>query len=113
MPISPVISTLIFESEIPGRILGIELSPADKFSGKVKDLILQAQWDDDPVLAINAPVQDFFGYAFGIPSMKSLLTGSKNGVNYCYFPMPFDKKAKLSLFYDEIEGVEQAERDSD
>lgn len=95
-------SYTFFESGKGGRIVGIEIEPAHLFEGPYKQIILQAQWDDDPVMAINAPVSDFFGYSFGQTSTRSLLLGSNNGVNYCYFPMPFDESAILSLLYDDM-----------
>lgn len=82
-----------------GRIIGIELDNAKRLEGKVKDLILQANWDDEQAYAIHAPVADFFGYAFGKRAMQSLLLGSREDVNYCFIPMPFDRNAVLKLYY--------------
>ena len=31
--------------------------------------------------------------------MQALLLGTKADINYSYFPMPFDKKAKIELLY--------------
>lgn len=87
----------IFNSNTGGRIVGIEITPQLQLNDQLKDLILRARWDDETVDAINCPVSDFFGYAFGKPSMQSLLSGVNNGLHYCYFPMPFDQKANLEL----------------
>ena len=89
----------IFSMKKGGRIAGIEITPAVALNTRFKDLILRARWDDEPVPAINSPLGDFFGYAFGVPSMKSLLSGVKDGVHYSYLPMPFDKKATLEIEY--------------
>jgi len=80
-----------------GRILGIEITPEAKINERFKDLILRAEWDNDPVAAINSPLSDFFGYAFGKPSVKSLLLGVRGGIHYCYIPMPFDISAAMEL----------------
>ena len=82
-----------------GRIVGIEISPASAFTGLNKQLDLKVTWDNEKNPAIYAPLGDFFGYAFGSQSMQSLLLGSKGNKNYCYFPMPFDKNAKIELLY--------------
>jgi len=82
-----------------GRIVGIEISPASAFTGLNKQIDLKATWDNEKSPAIYAPVADFFGYAFGSLSMQSLLLGSKEDKNYCYFPMPFDKSARIELVY--------------
>jgi len=82
-----------------GRIDGIELNGADGYAGNNKDVDIKIIWDDEAVPAVYCPLADFFGYAFGQPSMQSLLCGSKNDTNYCYYPMPFDKKARIELVY--------------
>lgn len=87
----------VFRAEQGGRILGIEIQPAEHFSGWTKDIDFSVHWDDEPLPAIYTPVADFFGYAFGVPSMQSLLIGSREGTNYCYFPMPFDQRASLKI----------------
>lgn len=97
-----------FETGEGGRIWGFEIDGGTAFEGVYKDIVLTAHWDDDPVLAINAPVADYFGYAYGKPSMKGLFVGSDHGRHYSYFPAPYDKSAKLTLRYCRREGVEQA-----
>jgi hypothetical protein len=97
--LKPGESTRIFEHTAGGRIIGIELTPQADLNPEFRDLILSAVWDDEPVAAINCPVTDFFGYAFGRPSMQSMIAGVKDRVHYCFFPMPYDKKASLKLVY--------------
>lgn len=87
----------IFNTAAGGRIVGIEITPQLLLNSKFKDLIFRARWDDETVAAINSPLSDFFGYAFGKPSMQSMLIGVKDGFHYCYMPMPFDKKANIEL----------------
>lgn len=87
----------IFSSTKGGRIVGIELTPQLQLNDRFKDLMLRARWDNEPVAAINCPVSDFFGYAFGKPSMQSMLVGVRDGIHYCYLPMPFGKEANIEL----------------
>jgi len=91
-------ATTTFKIDRPGRIVGLRLSPAEALMGKDRDIVLRAYWDGDTQPAILAPAGDFFGYAWGEPATKSLLLGTADGVNYCYFPMPFDKSAKIELY---------------
>ncbi len=102
--LKPGESTGIFEHTTGGRIIGIELTPQADLNPEFRDLILSAVWDDEPVAAINCPVNDFFGYAFGRPSMQSMIAGVKDRVHYCFFPMPYDKKASLKLEYLQTSG---------
>jgi len=87
----------IFETDQPGRIVGLRLSPAKIFEGKGRDILLKIYWDDDTEPAVICPVGDFFGYAWGKPAMKSLLIGTNNDVNYCYFP--YSRQRRISLHF--------------
>jgi len=82
-----------------GRILGFTFENAEDFEGLNKQIDIRITWDDEKTPSIYMPIADYFGYAFGKVSMQSLLIGSKNNINYSYFPMPFDKNAKVELIY--------------
>jgi hypothetical protein len=105
--ISPGESIPFFESNTGGRVVGMEISCGDALSGANKDIVLQAQWDNDNDLAINSPAADFFGYAYGKPAMQSLVAGYSQGINYCYLPMPYEKKGEMKLVYKNREGEAQ------
>jgi len=87
----------IFEIDRPGRVVGIRISPPEPLIDKNRGIILRAYWDSGEKPAILCPAGDFFGYAWGEPATRSLLVGTANGTNYCYFPMPFDKSARIEL----------------
>ncbi len=99
--IKPGETKTVLELNQGGRIVGIELNPATTFEGRDKNMDIRITWDDEKYPAVYCPVADFFGYAFGKTSMQSLLLGSHENTNYCYFPMPFDKSAKIELVYRE------------
>jgi len=88
-----------FKDNNGGRIIGFEIIPQSELNDRFKDIILRTTWDYEKVAAINCPITDFFGYAFGKPSMQSMLIGVTNKLHYCYLPMPYDKKASLELVY--------------
>ncbi len=89
----------VWQTDKGGRIMGIELEPASAFEGMEKEIDLKITWDNETNPAVYCPVADFFGFAFGKASMQSLLIGSKAPKSYCYFPMPFDRSAKIELIY--------------
>jgi hypothetical protein len=97
--LKPGETTNIFKTNGGGRLIGFEIVPQSGFNSSFKDVILKASWDDEKVPAINCPVTDFFGYAFGKPSMQSLLLGVNNGLHYCFIPMPWEKRAEMDLVY--------------
>lgn len=87
----------VFQKKQGGRILGFKIGPASRFRGKARDVILRMFWDDSTVPAVEAPMSDFFGYSFGEPATRSLFLGTRNNKNYVYFPMPFDKRARIEV----------------
>jgi len=98
-------SATIFDAIEGGRIEGIEISPASAFEDMIKLIDIEITWDDDKTPAVYCPLADFFGYAFGKQAMQSLLLGTRDNVNYCYIPMPFDKKAMIRLRYRSSTGL--------
>ena len=105
--IKPGETTTLLSVNEGGTIAGIEINGAGSYTGLNKDVDIKITWDDDATPAVYCPVADFFGYAFGQPSMQSLMIGSKSNTNYCYYPMPFDKKATIQLIYRATGGNQQ------
>ncbi len=97
--IKPGETKTLFALNKGGRIESLEMDGADAFAGNQKNVYIKITWDDDTVPAVYCPVADFFGYAFGQPSMQSLLCGVKAGIAYFCYPMPFDKTATIQLIY--------------
>ncbi|MGA3199576.1 MAG: glycoside hydrolase family 172 protein [Halobacteriota archaeon] len=97
-------SATLFESAQGGRVVAIRLTPASAFAGPDRRLVLRATWDGDSKPAILAPVGDFFGYSFGNPSARSLLVGTEGDTAYAYFPMPFDRSARIEIVSERESG---------
>ncbi len=97
--LKPGDKTILFESKVAGTISGFELLSAESLGTFAKDIDIKITWDNETIPAVNCPLADYFGYAFGKPSMKSLLIGSNGYRNYSYFPMPFDRSARIELIY--------------
>lgn len=96
----------IFESRRPGRIVGLRLGPAAAFAGDGRDILLRAYWDGDAEPAIDAPVGDLLGYSFGEPAARSLLFGTaEDGRGYLYFPMPYERSARIELVSERSGGA--------
>jgi hypothetical protein len=96
--LAPGGKALLFKTSKPGRIVGLRLGPAAAFAGGGRDILLRAYWDGAKEPAIDVPVGDLFGYSFGDPAVRSLMLGTTDeGVNYLYFPMPFERGARIEL----------------
>ncbi len=105
--IKPGETVTVFKLNQGGRIASFKLSPANSFEGLSKNVDIKITWDDETIPAVYCPIADFFGYAFGKASMQSLLLGSRNNINYCFFPMPFDQSAKIELVYRNVSSALQ------
>lgn len=101
--LAPGKAVTLFETHQGGRVVGLRLSPASAFAGKARDILLKITWDGDKDPAVLCPVGDFFGYAWGEPAMRSLMIGTDHDTNYVYFPMPFDKSARIELVSDRVQ----------
>jgi len=94
--LQPGSSKRVFETKKGGRIVGLRISPASALAGKTRGLLLKVSFDGEEP-AVLCPVGDFFGHAWGEPATRSLLVGTADGVDYAYFPMPFDHAATVEL----------------
>lgn len=89
----------VYERATAGRIAGFELIAASSLDSVAKKIDLRITWDNENMPAVYCPLADFFGYSFARPSMQGLLIGSDGKRHYSWFPMPFDKSAKIELVY--------------
>jgi hypothetical protein len=89
----------LFSLSSGGRVVGIELG-AGTLTHVYRKIKFSARWDNEPNAAIDVPLHDFFGFAFGKPAMQSILLGSGSKHLYAYLPMPFERSAQLKLKYE-------------
>jgi hypothetical protein len=94
----------MFHTKSPGRIVGLKLGPAKVFAGKDRDILIKMYWDGYDEPAVASPVGDIFGYSFGEPAVRSLLAGTSGETNYMYFPMPFERSARIVLVSERTSG---------
>ena len=94
--LGPHATQRVFEASTGGRIVGLRAGPTAALAGKARDLLLQISYDGEAP-AVQVPLGDFFGYAWGQPAMQSLLLGTTGETNYCYFPMPYDRRATVEI----------------
>jgi hypothetical protein len=95
----------LYQASKPGRILGLRIGPAAAFAGSGRDILIRAYWDGATEPAIDSPVGDLFGYSFGDPAARSLMLGTADdGRDYLYFPMPFERSARVELVSERTDG---------
>lgn len=90
------------EIEGPGIIRHIWMTITDATvygSFVLRDVVLRMYWDEEEMPSVEVPIGDFFCNGFGtrcdLNSMPIVVNPS--GAMNCYFPMPFRKKARITV----------------
>ena len=63
----------------------------------LRRILLRMYWDDEENPSVEVPVGDFFGTGFEYKHYSSQYLGMTSGGYYCYFPMPFNKSARIEV----------------
>src|SRR5208337_3325268 len=74
-------------------------SPRGMESFHLKKLVLRMYWDNETTPSVEAPIGDFFGLGLGeyfLYQSIPLAVGSDRALN-SFFPMPFQKRARITL----------------
>lgn len=82
----------------PGCIthIWVTISAADRFH--LRKIVLRMYWEGEKNPSVNCPIGDFFGLGFCEPHYwSSLVLGASWRALNCYFPMPFEQRAKIEI----------------
>ncbi|HID94945.1 MAG TPA: DUF2961 domain-containing protein [Candidatus Latescibacteria bacterium] len=86
-----------------GCITHIWFTIACKDKYYLRKLLLRMYWDGEDDPSVDSPVGDFFGVGHGIARAFSCavldMTGGRGNSSAfnCYFPMPFDRSARIEI----------------
>lgn len=92
----------------PGELSHIWMTIASGEHYHLKKLVLRMYWDEEAMPSVEAPVGDFFGLGLGDYFMYQsvpLAVGGDKALN-CFFPMPFQRHARITLTNEGREAVE-------
>lgn len=95
--IAPGATATILDVTGPGVITRIWFAVDSKDPNFLRRLVLKMYWDDEDVPSVNVPFGDFFGCAFEYRPYVSQYLGMTSGGYVCYFPMPFEKSARIQI----------------
>jgi len=99
-PIEPGGTLTLATLEGPGQIVHIWFTIAHNAPFYSRLLTLRMYWDDEEHPSVECPVGDFFGIGHGVDkpftSLPIRVSSDGRGRN-CYWPMPFRKKARLTV----------------
>jgi len=106
--IAPGATFTLFDEPGPGVITHIWITINSPEAFHLKKLVLRMYWDNEATPSVETPIGDFFGLGLGDYFMYQsfpLAVGSTKALN-CFFPMPFQKKAKLEVSNEGKLGVD-------
>ncbi len=95
--VAPGKKATIFNAEGPGMIVRMWFTIDSRDPYFLRRIVIRIYWDDEPKPSVEAPIGDFFGCGIKyIPYMSQFL-GMTSGGYLCYFPMPFERKARIEI----------------
>jgi hypothetical protein len=83
----------------PGLISHIWVTIASNDPHHLKALVLRMYWDREATPSVETPIGDFFGLGLGeyfLYQSTPLAVGPDKALN-CFFPMPFQKHARITV----------------
>lgn len=92
----------------PGEITHVWITIASDEEYHLKRLVLRMYWDGEATPSVEAPVGDFFGLGLGdyfLYQSIPLSVGADKALN-SFFPMPFQKHARITLTNEGHERVD-------
>jgi hypothetical protein len=81
----------------PGVIVSFWATIATKDKYFLRSILLRMYWDDEKYPSVEAPIGDFFGTGFQYKQYLTPYIGMSSGGYYCYFPMPYNKSARIEI----------------
>jgi hypothetical protein len=98
-PVDPGRSITLLDVKGPGVITHIWFTINSDDHMHLKNLVLRAWWDGESSPSIAAPIGDFYGLMLGeyFTYQSGLLTVAPQKALNCYFQMPFDSAARITL----------------
>jgi hypothetical protein len=97
--IQPAGMLTLLDANGPGLLTHIWITVASGEAYHLKKLMLRIYWDNESAPSVEAPLGDFFGLGLGEYhkwESELLSVGSDKALN-CFFPMPFQKHARITV----------------
>jgi len=106
--IAPGETLTVLEDSGPGVITHVWFTIASGENHHLKKLVLRMYWDDEATPSVEAPIGDFFGLGLGeyfTYQSLPLAVSSEKALN-SFFPMPFQKKARITVTNEGVRRVD-------
>ena len=90
-------SATIFNETGPGEIMRVWITIDSRDPNFLRRILIRMYWDNETTPSVEVPVGDFFGCGFEYKHHASQYIGMTSGGYYSYFPMPFNKRARIEI----------------
>jgi hypothetical protein len=91
----------LLDAEGAGCITHIWMTSASKEPHHLRKVVLRIWWDDEQTPSVEVPLGDFFGLGHGetrnFASLPLAMSPQGGRALTCYFPMPFARRARVSV----------------
>ncbi|MGA8159401.1 MAG: glycoside hydrolase family 172 protein [Acidobacteriaceae bacterium] len=97
--VAPGATVTVLDTDGPGMVSHIWFTISDPEPDHLKRIVLRMYWDGESSPSVETPIGDFFGLGLGVYHnwhSELLSVGSRQALN-CYFPMPFQKHARITV----------------
>ena len=97
--IEPGASLTLLDTDGPGKVSHLWFTISSDEPYHLKRIVLRIYWDGEATPSVETPIGDFFGLGLGdyVSWQSELLSvGSENSLN-CFFPMPFQRHARITV----------------
>jgi hypothetical protein len=98
-PLAPGETLTLLDADGPGLVSHVWFTIASDDPNHLKAIVLRMYWDGESTPSVEAPVGDFFGLGLGdyyLYQSTPLSVGANKALN-CFFPMPFQKHARMTV----------------
>jgi hypothetical protein len=106
--IAPGSTLTLMDANGPGLLTHIWITVASPEGYHLKKLVLRIYWDGEATPSVEAPLGDFFGLGLGEYhkwESELLSVGSDKALN-SFFPMPFQKHARITVSNEGLQTVD-------
>lgn len=105
--VTPGETLTVLDTDGPGEISHIWFTISSSEPYHLKRLVLRMYWDGEKDPSVETPIGDFFGLGLGISFswQSELLSVGNNQAMNSFFPMPYQKHARITVTNEGKESV--------
>ncbi len=90
-------TALLADIQGPGVVVQFWVTIGAKDKYFLRRILLRMYWDGEDNPSVEVPIGDFFGTGFQYKHFVTPYIGMSSGGYYSYFPMPFQKSARIEV----------------